>query len=75
MRMLPRTLRAKGASNRRAVAVANLLNLAMLVCASLGAMAFGVLAAYAILRAGFALMRPQRRLAAVKTQPEAARVS
>jgi hypothetical protein len=55
--------------------MANLLDLAMLICASVGAMAFGILAAYAILRAGFALMRPQRRPAAVKAQPQAARLS
>lgn len=55
--------------------MANLLDLTMLICASVGAMAFGILAAYAILRAGFALIRPQRRSAAVKAQTEAARVS
>ncbi len=55
--------------------MANLLDLAMLICASVGAMAFGILAAYSILRAGFALMRPQRRPAAVKAQPQAARLS
>ena len=48
------------------------LNLAMLVCASVGSMAFGVLTAYGIFRAGFALMRPRRRTAPVKTQAEAA---
>ncbi len=53
----------------------SLLDLAMLICASVGAMAFGILAAYAILRTGFALMRPQQRPAAVKAQPEAARIS
>jgi hypothetical protein len=53
----------------------NLLDLAMLICASVGAMAFSILAAYAILRAGFALIRPQRRRAAVKAQPQAARIS
>jgi hypothetical protein len=52
------------------------LNLAMLICASLGSMAFGILAAYAILRAGFALIRPQQRPAvAVKPQTEAASIS
>lgn len=52
------------------------LNLAMLICASLGSMAFGILAAYAILRAGFALMRPQQRPAvAVKAQTEPAGIS
>jgi len=40
-----------------------------------GSMAFGILAAYGILRVGFALMRPQARPVAAKTQPEAARLS
>jgi hypothetical protein len=52
---------------------ADFLNFVMLVCASIGSMAFGILAAYAILRAGFALMRPQPRPAPIKPpQPEAA---
>ena len=55
--------------------MANLLDLAMLICASMGAMAFGILAAYGILRAGFAMMRPQQRSATVKAQPEAVRIS
>jgi hypothetical protein len=55
--------------------MADLLNLAMLVCASLGAMAFGILAAYAILRLGFAFMRPRQKQATVKTQAEAAHIS
>lgn len=51
------------------------INLVMLICAALGSMAFGVLAAYWIFRMGFALMRPQKKAApAVKTQPEAASV-
>ena len=54
--------------------MANLLNLAMLVCASVGSMAFGILAAYGILRAGFALIRPQRQ-PTVKPTAEVARVS
>jgi hypothetical protein len=54
--------------------MADLLNLAMLICASVGAMAFGVLAAYGILRLGFALLRPQARRAAVKAPAEVARV-
>jgi hypothetical protein len=52
----------------------DLLNLAMLICAAIGSMAFGILAAYGILRAGFALIRPQRRPATVKARPEVARV-
>jgi hypothetical protein len=57
--------------------MANLLDLAMLICASVGAMAFGILAAFLILRVGFAIMRPQGKQAAVRTkpQPEAAGTS
>ena len=54
--------------------MADLLNLAMLICATLGAMAFGILAAYAILRAVFSLMRPRKAAAPVKPQTEAARI-
>jgi hypothetical protein len=53
----------------------DLLNLTMLVLASIGSMAFGILAAYWILRIGFALIRPARRPAKVKAQPETAGVS
>ena len=52
--------------------MADLFNLVMLVCAAIGSMAFGVLAAYAIFRAAFALMRPRRKTVTVKTQPEIA---
>jgi len=55
--------------------MANLLDLTMLILATLGALAFGILTAYAILRVGFALMRPQQRPALIKTQPQAARIS
>jgi uncharacterized protein (DUF2062 family) len=55
--------------------MADLLNLAMLICATVGSLAFGVLAAYGILRAAFALMRPRRSRAAVKVQAEVARAS
>jgi len=56
----------------------DLLNLAMLVCAALGAMGFGILVAYAIFRIAFALMRPPKKpaqLAPVKAQTEAAHIS
>jgi hypothetical protein len=53
----------------------DLLNLAMLILASIGSMAFGILAAYWILRVGFALIGPPRRPAKVKVQPETASVS
>jgi len=52
----------------------DLLNLVMLICATLGSMAFGVLVSYAIFRMVFALMRPRRRPVPVKTQPEAATI-
>jgi hypothetical protein len=55
--------------------MADLLDLAMLILASVGALAFGILTAYAILRVGFALMRAPRRPALVKAQPQAARIS
>jgi hypothetical protein len=38
-------------------------------------MAFGILAAYAVLRVGFLLMRPRKKPAPVKPQAEAARTS
>jgi hypothetical protein len=51
----------------------DLLNFTMLVCASIGSMAFGILTAYAILRAGFALIRPRPLPARVNSpQPEVA---
>ncbi|HEV2324629.1 MAG TPA: hypothetical protein VGS10_11825 [Terracidiphilus sp.] len=49
------------------------MDIAMLVCAAVGSMAFGILAAYGVLRAGFALIRPAKR-PAVKATPEVARV-
>jgi hypothetical protein len=51
------------------------LNITMLIAASAGSLAFGVLAAYGIFRTGFALIRPQQQPAAVKPQPEVAEVS
>lgn len=53
--------------------MSDLLSLLMLICASVGSMAFGVLGAYGIFRAAFALMRPQKRLA-LKRHPETANV-
>jgi hypothetical protein len=50
-----------------------MMDLLMLICAAVGSMAFGILAAYGILRIGFALMRRPARAAVVKTQPEVAR--
>jgi len=57
--------------------MADLLNLAMLICASIAALVFGVFAAYGILRIGFMLMRPQPQpqAAAVKPNSEMAQVS
>jgi hypothetical protein len=53
--------------------MADFFNLMMLILASVGAMAFSLLTAYGILRAGFSRMRPQPRPAVVKPQTEAAR--
>lgn len=52
--------------------MADWLNLMMLICAAIGSMAFGVLAAYAIFRVGFALMRPRRSTMTVKVRPQLA---
>jgi len=50
----------------------DLLNMVMLVCAAVGSMAFGVLAAYWIFRVCFGLMKPQEHPVAVKARPETA---
>ena len=55
--------------------MADLFNLVMLVCAAVGSMAFGVLAAYGMFRAGFTLMRPRQQAVPVKAQAEPARVA
>jgi hypothetical protein len=47
----------------------------MLVCASVASMGFGILAAYGVLRAGFALMRPRSQRVAMKAGTEVARIS
>ncbi len=54
--------------------MADVLNLALLIAASVGSLAFGILAAYGTLRVAFALMRPQMRPTRVEAQREAARV-
>jgi hypothetical protein len=51
-----------------------LVNFVMLVAASVGSMAFGVLTAYWVLRFGFALMRPQQQKVAIKARARVARV-
>jgi hypothetical protein len=53
----------------------DLLNLSMLICASVGSLAFGILAAYGILRAGFALMKPPERRVGLKARTQAARIA
>lgn len=57
--------------------MADLLNLVMLICASLASLAFGIFAAYGILRVAFACMRPRPSAAKVpvKPTPEMARLS
>jgi hypothetical protein len=54
--------------------MSDLFYFAMLICASVGSLAFGLLAAYGILRGGFWLMRPHRPPVVVKARPEVARV-
>jgi len=54
--------------------MADALNLALLLAASAGSVAFSILLAYGILRVVFFGMRPQPRPAVVKTQTEAAQV-
>ncbi|MGD0096666.1 MAG: hypothetical protein ABSB60_09230 [Terracidiphilus sp.] len=51
-----------------------MVDLMLLISASVGSLAFGILAAYGALRVGFALMRPQRQRVPVKARREAARV-
>jgi len=54
--------------------MADLFNLLMLICASLGSMAFGILAAYAMLRTAFSLMRNQPASVPVKVRAQPVRV-
>lgn len=55
--------------------MSDLLNLTMLIAASAGSLAFGVLAAYGIFRAGFALIRPQQSSPGVESRAEVAGAS
>ncbi|HEX3438185.1 MAG TPA: hypothetical protein VHT24_15555 [Pseudacidobacterium sp.] len=52
------------------------MNLVMLICAALAALAFGVLAAYGVCRAAFAMLKMHARsyAPAPQTKPEIARV-
>jgi hypothetical protein len=59
-------------NEQRVGTMSDLLNLAMLIGGSVGSLAFGVLAAYGILRMGFLLICPRPQRVAVKVQPEAA---
>lgn len=52
--------------------MADILNFAVLIGGSVGSLAFGVLAAYGILRVGFALISPRPRRVAVNVQAEVA---
>ncbi|MGC1294210.1 MAG: hypothetical protein WA869_04150 [Alloacidobacterium sp.] len=54
----------------------DVLNLVMLICAALAALAFGVLAAYGICRAAFAALKMHARSYSVQApQPKAEAVS
>jgi hypothetical protein len=52
----------------------DVVNFVMLIAVSVGSLVFGVLAAYAALRTGFALMRPQEPAVTVKAGARVARV-
>jgi len=54
--------------------MAGLFNLVMLICAIVGSMAFGVLAAYGVFRAAFFMMRPRSQSVPVKARAEAATI-
>jgi hypothetical protein len=62
---------------RRESFMRDAVNMLMLVCASFAAMAFGVLAAYGICRAGFAVLRFHARSVAMElqTKPQVARLT
>jgi len=51
-----------------------MVDLVLLISASVGSLAFGILAAYGTLRVAFALMRPQSQRVAVNAHQEATRV-
>jgi hypothetical protein len=56
--------------------VTDFLSLIMLVLASIGALVFGILVAYAILRVAFFMMSVRSKAAVhAKVQPEAAQLS
>ena len=55
--------------------MADLLNLVLLISASVGSLAFGILAAYGILRVAFAMMRLQVRPAKESARQQVARAS
>ena len=55
--------------------MADFFNFVMLVCASVASMGFGILAAFWILRAGFALMRPRSHRVTMKARTEVAPLS
>jgi hypothetical protein len=50
------------------------VNFLMLIAVSVGSLALGILAAYAILRTAFAVMRPQRQESMVKARASVAGV-
>lgn len=56
-------------------AMTDLVNMLMLVCASLGSLAFGILVAYAILRTAFTMMARRPRPATIRIVARMARVS
>jgi hypothetical protein len=68
--------------SKREDSMQDLINTFMLICASAAAMAFGVLAAYGICRAAFAILKVHARSVALgaarvqsQSQPQAARLT
>jgi hypothetical protein len=68
-------MQVRGRQERKSMQ--NFTNLIMLVCASLAAMAFGVLAAYGILRIAFSIFRIHARSVGMQpqTNPQIARLT
>jgi hypothetical protein len=77
------TLACRRARNKKAavgneIRMQDVLNLIMLICAAVAALAFGVLAAYVVCRAAFAALKMHARSFAAETaqpEPEVAQAS
>ena len=70
-----RDCRAKTVSPGDGLGMQNAIDLLMLVCATLAALAFGVLAAYGVCRGAFVIFRIHALQVAERTKPRIAPVS